>query len=253
MNNFRLMKIAFLVSLFTFLCFNGIAQSDTVITEEGDTAYYLSKRNSLGANISPMLTTAFGGSNKPSKVTFAYKRNFGDKNLRVNFNYLNLANRTPYYTFNTIGSTDSSVTNRYYGTNYKHYDIRIGFEELKGANFSQFHIGADLILGYAQFMSDYTDLTLDKDSADVYRLIDETPLYEGSHMSEYFMTGLDVSFGFDWFLSEEFIITLQLTPQFNFFLANKEELIDQKDQYLPIENFADFSLGYFDIMLFYRF
>lgn len=232
-----------------------VAQQDSLQYDDSDTSYYMSKRNSLGVNISPLFTTAFGGSNKASKVTASYKRNYGEKNIRMSLNYLNLANRTPYYAYIPISSTDSSITNRYYGTNYKHYDVRFGFEEIKGANFSQFHIGADLIFGYANFISTYDDLTLEKDSVGNYLLTAEnnTPLYTGRHTSNYFVTGLDVSFGFDWFLSDEFTITLQLTPQFNYFIADWERLEDKYKEYSPISNYANFSLGYFDILLFYRF
>jgi len=243
----------FVIILAVFRLTSGFSQVDSTEVEEADTSYYMLKRNSLGANLSPLFTSAFGSSNKPSKVSFVFKRNFGEKNLRIGVNHLLLANRTPYYTYASIKSTDSTIVNRYFGTDYKQYDIRIGFEELKGANFSQFHIGADLILGYAKFNSDYRDLTLQLDSSGVFKLKDATPLYLGSHSSDYFITGLDVSFGFDWFLSDEFTITLQLTPQFNFFIANNEKLVDEYKQYSPIKNFADFGLGYFDIMLFYRF
>jgi len=231
-----------------------IGQEDSAMVENPDSIFFEDRRNYVGVNVFPLFTSAFGSENKNTKINLTYKRNKGDKNLRVSLNYQTLANKTPYYSFKTIGSSDSSLTNRYFESNYKSYDVRFGFEELKGAGLSRFHIGADLILGYATFESEYRDAEIVVDSLGSYKLTDEVvPSYIGSHTSDFFVTGVDVSFGFDWFLDDVFLVTLQLTPQFNFYIANEERLIDQKNQYTPIQNFVDFNLGYVDIMLFYKF
>ncbi len=243
----------FLSILLLLLVVDFQAQTIDSIQEE-DTVYIESRRNYLGVNISPLLTGAFGGSNKSSKINLSYKRNMGNRNFRVSLNYLTLANRTPYTSYRTIASNNTMITNRYYSSWYDHYDVRIGFEELKGSNFSRFHIGVDLIFGYAQFHSKYDDVNLHKDTTGFYLVDDnEAPVYQGSHDSNYFTTGLDLSFGFDWFLSEDLLVTFQLTPQFNYFIIDTDRLIDQYNQYGLSQNFADFNLGYFDVSLFYKF
>lgn len=241
--------------LLLYLGLNTISFSqDTTNVVDPDSIFFEDRRNYLGVNVFPLFTSAFGGENKNTKINLTYKRNKGDKNFRVSFNYQTLANKTSYYAFRTIGSSDSSITNRYFESNYKSYDLRFGFEELKGVGLSRFHIGADVILGYAQFESEYRDNELIVDSSGNYLLQkDIDPMYTGGHTSDYFVTGLDVSFGLDWFLDDQFLVTLQITPQFNYYIANSEQLIDQYEQYNPIQNFVDFNLGYIDVMLFYRF
>jgi len=227
---------------------------DSLFVEEPDSIFFEERRNYLGVNVSPLFASAFGKENNNTKISLIYKRNKGFKNIRFSANYLTLANRTSFYSFRTIGSTDTSITNRYYESDYRTGDIRIGFEEIKGGGAARFHIGADVILGYGQFYSEYRHNELLLDSVGVYRIQEDVePYYVGSHSSDYFITGLDVSFGFDWFLDEVFLITLQLTPQFNYYVAISEKLADQFSQYRPIQNFVDFDLGYVDIMLIYKF
>jgi len=109
-------------------------------------------------------------------------------------------------------------------------------------------------LWYGQFFSEYRQNELMIDSIGVYQLDNDVdPLYTGRHSSDYFIAGIDVSFGFDWFLDEVFMVTLQLTPQFNYYLAISEKLADQYEQYNPIQNFIDFDLGHLDVMLVYKF
>ena len=60
----------------------------------------------------------------------------------------------------------------------------------------------------------------------------------------------------DLFLSESILLTLQLTPQFNYWIVNQNSL-DINDLNGEFENYgnnyADFKLGYFDILLIYKF
>jgi len=239
------------VSLFSSIL--TIAQ-DSLFFDESDSVFFEDRRNYLGVNLSPLFTSSFGKENKNAKMSIVYKRNKGYRNIRFSANYMTLANKTSFYAFRTIGSSDSSITNRYYESDYKTGDLRIGFEEIKGGGAGRFHIGADLIFGYGQFYSQYRQNELMVDSIGVYRLDNDVePIYTGSHSSDYFITGIDVSFGFDWFLDEVFMVTLQLTPQFNYYLAISEKLADQYKQYNPIQNFIDFDLGYLDVMLVYKF
>ena len=227
---------------------------DSLFFEESDSIFFEERRNYLGVNLSPLFTSSFGRENRNAKMSVVYKRNKGYRNIRFSANYMTLANKTSFYAFRTIESSDSSITNRYYQSDYKTGDIRIGFEEIKGGGAGRFHIGADIILGYGQFYSEYRQNELMIDSIGVYRLDNNVePIYTGSHSSDYFLTGIDVSFGFDWFLDEVFMVTLQLTPQFNYYLAISEKLADQFKQYNPIDNFIDFDLGCLDVMLVYKF
>ena len=77
---------------------------------------------------------------------------------------------------------------------------------------------------------------------------------EGKRISNYLITGLDVSFGLDVFLSESFLVTLQLTPQFNYYIFSSDQTFeDPLDEYIQYGNFSDFKLGYLDIQLIYKF
>ena len=78
-------------------------------------------------------------------------------------------------------------------------------------------------------------------------------LRQGSRSSNYLITGLDVSFGIDWMLNERFTFTFQVTPQFNYYIFLDENTQDLQNEYSASKNYADFKLGYFDLMLFYRF
>lgn len=250
--------IRFIIVAFSFLISNVYAQdaydslqSDS--SELGDSVYFENKRNYFGSNISPLFTNAFGAQNRNVKYNFIYKRNYGDKNLRASINYINIANKTKYLNYRTISSTSSTIKNRYYNSWYKQYDLRLGFEEIKGSSWSRFHVGADLILGYMQRYQEYNDFTLTKDTTGYYHTASDTPDFTAYHDSYYLTAGLDVSFGFDWFLSEEIAITFQITPQFNYYFINKETLADPDKEYSPSTDFANFTLNYFDIMLFIKF
>ena len=70
---------------------------------------------------------------------------------------------------------------------------------------------------------------------------------------DFLVTGIDVSFGFDWVMNDRFMFTLQVIPQFNYYIFLNESFEDQHNEYQPATNYADFKLGYFDLMLFYRF
>jgi hypothetical protein len=58
------------------------------------------------------------------------------------------------------------------------------------------------------------------------------------------------------FLSESILLTFQLTPQFNYFIVNKNsiEIIDPIGEYKNHgRNYTDFKIGYFDLLLTYKF
>ena len=76
----------------------------------------------------------------------------------------------------------------------------------------------------------------------------------GQKISNYFFTGIDVSFGMDIFLSNSFLITLQVTPQFNYYVFNSnKKLEDPLGEYTYDLSYSDFKLGYFDVYLIYKF
>ena len=253
MNLFR-----YLLVLNVLISANLFAQDivDTITSDSlnyTDSVYFENNRNYVGTNMSPLFTNAFGSQNRNVKYNIIYKRNYGDKNLRTSFNYINIANQTKFVNYRTISSTSTSIKNRYYSSWYKEYDLRFGFEEIKGRNWSRFHIGADLILGYMQSHREYNDYTLIKDTTGYYHSNGTTPDFTAYHDSYYYTAGLDVSLGFDWFLSSDVAITFQITPQFNYYFINKETLSDPNKEYTPSSNFANFTLNYFDIMIFIKF
>jgi hypothetical protein len=49
------------------------------------------------------------------------------------------------------------------------------------------------------------------------------------------------------------MFTFQITPQFNYYIFLNEKIVDAQNEYLPASNYADFRLGYFDLILYYRF
>ena len=76
----------------------------------------------------------------------------------------------------------------------------------------------------------------------------------GNRVTNYLVTGLDVSFGLDWIMNDAFMLTVQITPQFNYFIfLNQSQLEDPSGEYIPFGDYADFKLGYFDLNLIYRF
>jgi hypothetical protein len=112
----------------------------------------------------------------------------------------------------------------------------------------------DAIFGYGTNNSNYFERTLIKDSLGMYNdILDFSSNYEGSHNIDYLITGIDVSFGIDWVLNEQFIFTFQVTPQFNYYIFIKEQIRDKYNSYISADDYADFNLGYIDLMLYYRF
>ena len=242
----------FTFSFVFFLSFKAqdILPNDTISMEEN--------RNYFGSNISPLLMgVSAGKENFNVKVNLSYKRNFRDKNLRFSFNYLTEGNVSAYDYFEPISTTDSTLVNRYFDNSYNHYDFRFGFEELRGYNGTRVHVGIDAILGYGTNQSNYFDRKFNRlDSAGNYTLdtnSNVSNLFQGRRKSNFLITGIDVSFGIDWMLNERFTFTFQVTPQFNYYVFLNQRTKDARNEYSSSKSYADFKLGYFDLMLFYRF
>ena len=244
-------NLLLLFILFSFAFFgqeNIDFEDDTIVPIE-------SQRNYFGTNISPLLTGIISErDNFDIKINVLYKRNYGEKNLRLSFNHLTEGNDLQYDYYLPISSTDTSITRRYYNSSYYHYDFRFGFEELRGFSGNRVHVGLDGIIGLGSQKIGYSNKHFLKDSIGNYFYSEDNSLQDGQRTSDYIITGLDVSFGIDWVLNEAFIFTMQIIPQFNYYIFRKNSsLIDPDNQYSDPVNYADFKLGYFDINLIYRF
>ncbi len=258
MKKYFLLFVGVIAYINSFNCQEDIENSDSTYLE-----FY---RNYLGSNISPLLSGVVSGrDNFNVKVNLNYKRNYGDKNLRLSMNYLTEGNVFPYDYFATQSTTDTSMINRFFNNSYDHYDFRIGFEELRGYSGARVHVGVDAIIGFGNNTSTYFDKLYVLDSAGSFIIdnnerintyqysINGGPIYNGAHFMDFLITGVDVSFGFDWVLNDRFMFTFQVVPQFNYYIFLKESFQDPYGEYHSAVNYADFKLGYFDLMLFYRF
>ena len=79
---------------------------------------------------------------------------------------------------------------------------------------------------------------------------------DGNFNCNYFVTGLDMSFGMDLFLSESIVLTFQLTPQFNYLIVNSKSISvdDPLDRFINYgRSYPDFKIRYFDLLLTYKF
>lgn len=222
--------------------------------EAVDSAYYENRPNYLGVNLTPFFTSIMGRQNNDVKMSFIYKRNLGDKNLRFSANYSTISNKSRFNYYSVIGTSDTSYTARFFTDHYKNFDVRFGFEELKGYQYSRLHIGADILLGGGRYEYKYFVNKFDLDSTQVFTLNqNESTQQTGKITGDYINLGVAVSFGFDWFISDDFLFTFQLTPQFTYHLLNSTKLEDTHGIYSKLNSFTDFKLGYFDVMMFYRF
>jgi hypothetical protein len=230
-------------------------QADSTYVEEQDTVYFESRPNYVGVNLTPFFSSILGSENNDIKAFIVYKRNRGDKNLRVSANYTTIANRSRYNYFNVVGTNDSSYSARFFTGNYKNYDLRLGFEEIKGYQYSRLHIGADLIAGFGTYNYNYFENDFDKDSLGIYRVreFDAETQIKGRIVGDYINLGVSVTFGFDWFVSEDFLFTFQLAPQFTYHLLRGYTNHDTHGVYSSLNSFTDFKMGYFDVMMLYRF
>ncbi len=248
------MKKINLIPFLVFITFISSAQEN--IDYEDDTIVPIeNQRNYFGTNISPLMTGIISERNNYDiKVNVLYKRNYGEKNLRFSLNHLTEGNDLQYDYYQPTSSNDTSITRRYFNSSYYHYDLRFGFEELRGFSGSRVHVGLDGIIGFGSQHLGYFNKLFVLDSIGNYMPTDLNLNNEGERISNYLITGLDVSFGIDWVLNEAFIFTMQITPQFNYYIfRNNELLIDPANEYAEPINYADFKLGYFDVNLIYRF
>ena len=221
--------------------------NDTIIPQEEFPHY-------LGLNITPLVTSIVGNDSKDIKLSAIYKYNLGEKNLRVSINNVTQSNILPFNYFKIVNSTDTSYDARFFNNSYKTFDIRFGFEELKGYRFSRLHVGADVIIGYGEYNQSYFSRNYLKDSSNTYRLNGDIPTFDiGRTEGKYLDLGLDVSFGFDWFMSDHFLFTFQLTPQFNYFILTSSILEDPLEELPEPKNFPEFKIGLFDVYLVYKF
>ncbi|CAG5078058.1 hypothetical protein [Parvicella tangerina] len=248
MNKFLVLTLA----LFSFsIHFSQLDSTDYAVD---DSIYFEDRPNYIGFNISPLVAGIISDYNKDVKFTLVYKRNIGVKNLRFSMNHHRTVNRFPYDSYDIISTTDTSYDARFYSIDYQSYDLRFGLEELKGYRHARLHIGADIILGYASYGEDYFTETLQQDSGGNYRVPEGSITGPTGHsMGDYLNLGVDVSFGFDWFLSDEFLFTFQMTPQFNYNILLSGTKEDDQNVLGDPDNFADFKLTYFDVMLIYKF
>ena len=260
------MILRFLILFIFYLPFIVVSQdplSDTI--KKLDSLENIKKEqnpNYFGFNITPLMSGIVTASNDYNvKVGAVYKHNFGYKNLRIGLNYLTQGSNSSFDYYVPLHTSDSSIMYRYFETNYHHYDIRIGFEELRGYSDTRVHVGADVILGFGTQNSNYFHRLFVLDSANRYsnvsnssdQNINQILQTEGSRSTSYLITGLDVSFGIDWVLNDDFLLTFQVTPQFNYYIFRSENLIDPFNEYVQYGNYADFKLGYFDLNLIYKF
>ena len=249
----------FFIFLFPAIIFS---QDSSYVINEHDSINYFheSERNYIGLNLSPMVAGLLTNQTHHNiKISTIYKRNFGDHNMRFSLNYLqNVSNSN--FDFNMpVLTTDTSIFYRYFNSDYEYYDFRFGFEELRSYSTTRVHIGIDLLIGYGQQKSNYFHNVYELDSSGYYLSSSNYENHtliktEGQRVANYFTTGVDVSFGMDIFLSESFLLTIQLTPQFNYYIHSKDKLIeDPLEEYVQFGNFADFKLGYLDVQLIYKF
>lgn len=248
---FKILVILFLNLNFISLYCQKDIKSDTV------PKIYESERNYLGFNCSPIISVFLNNNSFQSlKFNSIYKKNFGKLNTRISLNYL--TNFQNDFIYSPSASSDTSITYRYSNYSHNHFDLRYGIEQLRYLSFSRFHLGLDIIVGYGKQISTYNHSLLLKDSIGNYNPTINNFLnkMDGNFNCNYIVTGLDLSFGMDFFLSKSFLVTLQLTPQFNYlFIISKSISVDD-----PLErfvnygrNYPDFKIGYFDILLTYKF
>lgn len=219
---------------------------DTIIPQEEFPHY-------IGVNFTPLMTSIIGGNNKDIKLAATYKYNLGEKNLRTSVNFITQSSPQPFDYYKVNNTTDTSYDARFFSSDYRTFDIRFGFEELKGYRSSRLHIGADLILGYGEYSRDYYSRNYQLDSSKNYTLNNDIPVFdEGFAKGGYVDIGLDISFGFDWFMSEHVLFTFQLTPQFNYFILTDSNVNDPLDNLPAPINFPEFKIGLFDVFLIYK-
>ena len=250
---FKILSILFLNLNFISLSCQEDIKSDTI------PKIYESERNYIGTNLSPLFNYfVINNPIEKAKISFIYKKNFGNFNARFSFNYFRDPNNDVFDYFYPISSSDSTITYRYLFSDFNHFDFRFGFEKLRYLSSSRFHIGLDGILGFGSQTSNYGHQFYMKDTTASYSQFPNNSLNNnsGNISYNYLITGLDISFGIDLFLSKSIILTFQLTPQFNYCIVNKNsiEIRDPIGEYKnPGTNYADFKIGYFDILLTYKF
>jgi hypothetical protein len=254
------MKYILFISLFNPFLLSAQDSSYVPIAQDSNLNIHESERNYLGINLSPMLSGILSNQNEYDiKLSALYKRNFGDFNIRFSFNYLEKISNSDHDFNMPVLTNDTSIFYRYFNTDYDYFDLRFGFEELRSFSSTRVHIGMDAIFGFGKQISNYFHRSYKIDSSGYYLLSTDFQnhplmLINGQRVSNYFVSGLDVSFGMDVFLSESFLVTFQLTPQFNYYIfRNDESINDPLEEYLQYGSYADFKLGYFDIQLIYKF
>jgi hypothetical protein len=248
---FKILAILFLNLNFVSLYSQKDIKSDTI------PKIYESERNYIGFNCSPIISVFLNNNSFQNlKLTTIYKRNFGKLNTRFSINYL--IDFQNDFIYSPSASSDTSITYRLSNSSYNHLDMRFGFEQLRYLSFSRFHLGLDIIVGYGKQISTYNHSLLFKDSVGNYipTINDLINNMNGNFNCNYFNTGIDLSFGMDLFLNESFLVTLQLTPQFNYLFVNSKSISvnDPLEKFINHgQDYADFKIGYFDVLLTYKF
>ena len=262
-------KIYKLINLWlAIFIFNSIPVTAQENENIADSLEYKEKRNEIGFNILPFLSSFYSDRGGKSYGTFfpkfalTYKRYYKKGATRFQFNF------TPNYyqklyggvkNYNSIlYETDTTETWLYKNYNSNNLGINIGFEFINQKKYAQRFYGADLIFGIN--MIDFSNSIIVWEKV-VYHPMDITRKYIEeilfSHKNSIiYVVGINPFYGWKYIISKKFLISVQfgliLVYSFGYDIISDDNYILKK-QYFSEPAFLHETSLLNDVSIIFRF
>ena len=198
-------KIFVILSLVSIISFGQTNSNDTIATKTET----IIKERYIGLNVGTFVKQIMDPSLSVKNFSVIYKV---EKSNRI-FNQYKISTYSKetaeYYGFND--SLGNMVSRKYINA-YTNVDIRAGIGLSDKLGFGKIYVSSSALVGYAQLSKRYDDFVVYvKDS------VAEGFGSEGADVSkaDYFIVGLDFSFGYEIDLGEHIMLSMEYNPEFS--------------------------------------
>jgi len=266
-----------------------LMQTMDAFSQSSDSTTY-NRKNSIGVNLSPFASTLLGaGSLSQFRGSLQYKRHRSKFNFRASINAVSNPNSLKSWydrSEEVLLTGDSFYIHRENGASQGAFDLRLGVEKhfplksKRGSGKVSWVLGADLNIGldkhnrsYRQTYRSYSvDSLTGEGSYNVCWLIPGATnpipgtdncvvpeefahlVHSGYYSATYLKTGVNVSLGVNFQISQRLNLTAQISPEYaHYSLLRQHTWIDNGEISSFRNNFGAFRMGSMDLFLSYKF
>lgn len=239
-----------------------IVLPDTDSTFNDTSMFY---HNLIGINVFPAFGLLGGGTMPSTKIYIQYKYMMKRANIRFGLNYINYQHRNDRLDLiipDQAVPTDSITFRKFFDEIYT-YDARLGLEYAFPRENIRFYAGVGAIFGVNQYNRNYYEFKQEIDTLftspnnsvvdSIYPSFYSTNALlqpDGHSNTRLIKTGFDFSLGVDFYLSDNFVISIQYTPEFAYYKYFDEDLNDDSRVFSKqVPDHWNFALDYVDLVI----